>query len=79
MPSTHEQVNIPDELRPGMHPEPGPEPRTLNWPIIVCIFLLVIGITAMTAGVAWWVHPGAGIAILGLAVFVIGVSVGFTV
>ena len=56
--------------------EPVQQSRAVSLRGVTIALLLVLGCSAMCAGVAWWVHPGAGLAILGLAFFALGVLFG---
>jgi hypothetical protein len=33
-----------------------------------------VGLLALGVGLAWWVHPGAGLAVGGLALFALGLK-----
>lgn len=43
---------------------------------ITAIILLVIALGCLAGGMSWWIHPGAGIAILGAALFIVALLVG---
>lgn len=43
---------------------------------VVSLLLLVIAMSLMAVGMSWWVHPGAGLAILGSALYVLGLKIG---
>lgn len=79
MPSNFEQVQVPPDLRADTRVEEVPrKDRSALWAALFALFLIVVGTAVLSLGVAWWVHPGAGVAILGAVVLIVGVLVGYS-
>lgn len=60
-------------LAPVREAEPAPAVPAQT---VLSLLLLLTGALAMAGGVAWWLHPGAGLAILGAAIYAIGFMIG---
>lgn len=81
MPSAHQPVRIPDELRGDRYQDEEEVPGSPIGPIIrdlLALLLIVLGAVGIGIGVGTWVDPGAGLAAAGLATLVVGVVMGFT-
>jgi hypothetical protein len=78
MPSTHEQVHTPPELR-GIREQP-PQPQRETGPVVAAVLsllMLVLATGLIGTGVGLWIAPGAGMAAAGLCLFVVGVLLGY--
>lgn len=79
MPSNFEPVTIPPDLRPDTHMEDVPKKdRSEFWASLFALTLIIVGAAVLSLGMAWWVHPGAGVAILGLTVTCVGILIGYS-
>jgi hypothetical protein len=79
MPSHSEPVRVPEDLqRRGIGVEVR-EPRPIDGETvrdILAIIMIFIGFLCSTLGVAYWLQPSAGLAILGDELFVVGCLMG---
>ena len=42
---------------------------------LAAVVCLLLGVAALCVGVGWWVAPGAGVAVAGVALVLIGLTV----
>jgi hypothetical protein len=45
---------------------------------LTAVVLILLGGATTAGGVGWWVHPGAGVAIMGATMLAVGIMVGLS-
>jgi hypothetical protein len=68
---------VPDEMRVRRYRAEERQPVNGEFvEALVALLLIIFGVVVSTVGVAVWVRPAAGAAILGLELFVVGCFMG---